>query len=115
MPPMRMPMITTTTLSEHSRRRMEFDREELAERIARAQPRDGSAEVRPGLFAHRISSPDYTNHGVLEPCCCVVAAGSKEVTVGGEAFRYAPAHYLIATMGVPASVRIAEASAERPY
>lgn len=105
----------TPTLSERDRRRMESDREELSERIARSRPRDGSAEVRPGLFFNRISSPDYAVHGVLEPSCCVVAEGSKEVSLGGEEFRYDAAHYLIATMGVPAVAKIVEATPQRPY
>lgn len=95
--------------------RLQAGRAELAERIARGQPDEGQIEVRPGLFLNRISSPHHSVHGILEPSCCVVASGSKEVTLGGEAYRYDAAHYLIATMGVPAVARIVEASPERPY
>ena len=108
-------MPTKKTLSERDRKRMESDREELAERIARARPRDGTTEVKPGLFLNRISSPDYAVHAMLQPSCCVVAAGSKELSLGGETFRYDAAHYLIATIGVPAAVRIVAATPERPY
>jgi AraC-like DNA-binding protein len=96
-------------------RRLEAGRAELAERIAQAQPSDGQLEVRPGLYLNRISSPHYAVHGILEPSCCVVAGGSKEVTLGGEAYHYDAAHYLIATMGVPAFARIVDATPERPY
>src|SRR5687767_3429104 len=108
-------MPTKQTLSERDLERMEFDRRELAERIARARPRDGTTEVQPGLFLNRISSPDYAIHAMLQPSCCVVAAGSKELSLGGETFRYDAAHYLIATMGVPAAARIVAATPGRPY
>lgn len=102
-------------VKDWDQRRLEAGRAELAERIARAQPNDGQVEVRPGLYLNRISSPHYAVHGVLEPSCCVVAEGSKEVTLGGEAYHYDAAHYLIATMGVPAFARIVDATPERPY
>ncbi|EOW4975929.1 AraC family transcriptional regulator N-terminal domain-containing protein [Salmonella enterica] len=95
--------------------RLEACRAELAERIAQAQPDEGQVEVRPGLYLNRISSPHYAVHGILEPSCCVVAEGSKEVILGGESFQYDPAHYLIATMGVPAFARIVNATQEKPY
>lgn len=96
-------------------RRLEACRAELAELIAQAQPDEGQVEVRPGLYLNRISSPHYAVHGILEPSCCVVAEGSKEVILGGESFLYDAAHYLIATMGVPAFARIVNATREKPY
>lgn len=95
--------------------RLEASRAELAELIAQSQPDEGQVEVRPGLYLNRISSPHYAVHGILEPSCCVVAEGSKEVILGGESFQYDAAHYLIATMGVPAFARIVNASPEKPY
>ncbi|MEG1350759.1 MAG: AraC family transcriptional regulator [Hafnia sp.] len=95
--------------------RLEACRAELVELIAQAQPDEGQVEVRPGLYLNRISSPHYAVHGILEPSCCVVAEGSKEVILGGESFQYDAAHYLIATMGVPAFARIVNASPEKPY
>jgi len=102
-------------MNDWDQRRLEAGRAELAERIARAQPDDGQLEVRPGLYLNRISSPHYAVHGVLEPSCCVVAEGSKEVTLGEESFRYDAAHYLIAIMGVPTFARIVHATPEQPY
>lgn len=96
-------------------RRLDAGRAELAERIARGQPNDGQLEVQPGLYLNRISSPHHAVHGVLEPSCCIVAEGSKEVVLGDESFVYDAAHYLIATMGVPAFARIVHASPEQPY
>lgn len=102
-------------MDDWSRRRLEAGRAELAERIAQAQPGDGQVEVRPGLYLNRISSPHYAVHGILEPSCCVVVKGSKKVTLGEESFVYDAAHYLIATMGVPAFARIVHASPQQPY
>lgn len=102
-------------MSDWDRRRLEANREELAERIARAQPDDGQLEVRPGLFVNRISTQHHAVHGILEPSCCIVAEGSKEVTLGSESFVYDASHYLIATMGVPAVARIVHATPARPY
>ncbi|MBS0291492.1 MAG: AraC family transcriptional regulator [Proteobacteria bacterium] len=102
-------------MNDWNQQRLNAGRAELAERIAQGQPDEGQLEVRPGLFLNRISSPHHAVHGVLEPSCCIVAQGSKEVVLGDESFVYDAAHYLIATMGVPASARIVHASADAPY
>jgi AraC-like DNA-binding protein len=91
------------------------DQEELAERIARAVPRDGRTQPQPGLFFIRASSPSDQIHSMLEPSLCVIGQGSKDVFVGADRLRYDAAHYLIITMGVPAVIRVVEASLQRPY
>ncbi|MCY2952539.1 MAG: AraC family transcriptional regulator [Planctomycetota bacterium] len=102
-------------LSEQRARRMEGDREELADRIARAMPRDGHIEPQPGLHFRRHSRPTERVHVVCHPSFCVIAQGSKDVVLGDETFRYDPAHYLIATMAVPLVGEVVEASPQRPY
>src|SRR5829696_6909646 len=87
-------------------RRMEADREELAERIAHAVPRDGKVEVQPGLVFTRLSAPTGPEYAVLEPWFCMIAEGAKEVLLGDASFRYDPAHYLVSTLGVPAVGRV---------
>jgi AraC-like DNA-binding protein len=104
-----------TTNSEPRGSRVRADLDELADRIARALPRDGTSEPHPGLFCNRSSSPSEPVHGVIEPSFCVIAQGSKEVLLGADRFRYGPAHYLISTVGLPAAGRVVEASRERPY
>jgi AraC-like DNA-binding protein len=105
----------TTTANDRTARRMQADQDELADRIAQAVPRDGRVEVRPGLFFNRVSSPTAPVHGVLEPSFCVIAQGSKDILLGGERLRYDPAHYLIATLGVPAAGQVVQATRQRPY
>src|SRR4051812_15183377 len=104
-----------TTQDEKQSRRMQADREELADRHARALPRDSKVEVQPGLVLTRLSSPTGPEHAVLEPWLCMVAQGAKDVLLGDEWFHYDPAHYLVSTLGVPAVGRVVEASRERPY
>jgi AraC-like DNA-binding protein len=106
---------TMNTHDEKQARRMQADREELAERIAHALPRDGKVEVRPGLVLTRLSSPTGPEHAVLEPWLCMIAQGAKDVLLGDEWFHYDPGHYLVSTLGVPAVGQVVEASRERPY
>ena len=103
------------THGEKQARRMQADREELADRVARALPGDSKVEVRPGLVLTRLSSPTGPEHAVLEPWFCMIAQGAKDVLLGDEWFHYDPAHYLVSTLGVPAVGRVVEASRERPY
>jgi AraC-like DNA-binding protein len=96
-------------------RRMDADREELAERMARALPRDGLAEPQPGVHFARFGRPTELVHGFLDPCLCVIAQGAKVLTLGEDVFRYDPAHYMISTVGLPMTAQVVEASADRPY
>ena len=96
-------------------RRMAGDREELAERIARALPQDGTIEPQPGVHLYRISAPTEPVHGVASSAFCVIAQGGKQVLLGEDQFRYDPAHYLISTVGLPTISQVDVASREKPY
>ena len=61
-----MTQMTTSTVDERQTRRMNADREELAERIARAVPRDGLADPQPGLNLARFARPTELHHGFLD-------------------------------------------------
>jgi AraC-like DNA-binding protein len=98
---------------EASRRRA--DQEELADRIARATPVEGTVEVQPGLHFRRCSRPTQRLHSFTKPSFCVIAQGSKELVVGDDQFRYDPAHYMISTVELPMIGQVVEASPERPY
>jgi AraC-like DNA-binding protein len=104
-----------STLSEMEGRRMRASREELAERLARAMPRDGSELVREDLGFARFARPTELTHGFYEPSLCVIVQGAKEITVGAQTLRYDPAHYLIFSVGLPATARVVEASPHKPY
>jgi len=96
-------------------RRVEADLAELAERIARALPHDGGIEVQPGVYLRRTSHPGERVHGVYGPAFCVMAQGSKVITLGEKAYRYDPAHYLVTTMELPLAGEVVEASPKQPY
>src|SRR3954468_9558011 len=96
-------------------RRMEADREELAARLARTMPRDGTADRQPGVNLGRFSRPTELHHGFLEPCFCVIAQGAKTLTLGEDVFRYDPSQYMVATVGVPMTAQVVDASPDRPY
>lgn len=60
-------------------------------------------------------SPTPLQPGLFEPALCLVLQGAKEVTIGGRRLRYDPASYFIATLDLPVSGRVVEASPEAPY
>src|SRR3954454_18268313 len=95
----RMMRKMTIATSQQQARNVEADREELAERIARALPRQGVAEPQAGLHLSRFSFTNDRSHTGLEPCFCVIAQGAKTLTIGEDVFRYDPAHYAISTIG----------------
>src|SRR6266571_3707246 len=101
--------------SEYETQRAHAYREELAERIARAVPADGTVEPLKGLHLNRSSTQTDPLHGVSQPSFCVIAQGSKEVLLGDSRYRYDAAHYLLAAIELPVVTRVIEASAERPY
>src|SRR5207248_6870311 len=100
--------------SECETQRPHAYREELAERIARAIPADGTVEPLKGLHLNRSSTPTEPLHGVSQPSFCVIAQGSKEVLLGESRYRYDAAHYLLATMELPVTGQAMYASPEWP-
>ena len=101
--------------AEREAQRVQANREELVERIARAMREDGTAQPLQGLHLSRSSLPLKPLHSVLEPSVCVIAQGSKEVLLGESRYRYDPFHYLLATVEVPRVSQVLSASRERPY
>src|SRR6202035_5506928 len=101
--------------AEREAQRVQANREELVERIARAMREDGPVQPLKGLHLYRSSSPLEPVHSVLEPSLCVIAQGSKEVLLGDSRYRYDPSQYLLATVEVPRVSQVLEASKERPY
>ena len=99
----------------HAAQRERATREELALRIAQIVRADGSAEPLPGLHLHRVSRPNEATHSVMVPSFCVIAQGSKEISLGERSYHYDAAHYLLVTVELPFTGRIVEASRDRPY
>ena len=95
--------------------RMQTNREELIERIARAVCKDGTVQPLSGLHLSRSSVPLERVHSVMEPSVCVIAQGSKEVLLGDRRYRYNASQYLLVPVEQPYVVQIFEASKERPF
>jgi AraC-like DNA-binding protein len=94
---------------------MRADQEELAARIARALPHDGTHQPAPGIHFRRISRPGDRVYGSFSPAFCVIAQGTKDIHLGDETFRYDTAHYLISTVELPLVGETVQASPQRPY
>jgi AraC-like DNA-binding protein len=87
----------------------------LAAAIARRAEIDGAHDTAvDALRLYRTSAPTELAAVVYEPALCVVAQGAKEVVFAGETHRYDPAHALLASVDLPASCRVVEASPSRP-
>lgn len=99
---------------EREAHRDQANREELVERLARANREDGVIEPLKGLYLN-CSFRLKRLHSVSNPCFCVIAQGSKEVFLGNERYQYDPAYYLLFTAELPVVSQVIEASPERPY
>ena len=91
---------------------------ELKELTAVAQRHtDADGEYKtalPKVTLFRSSAPTEHDAVVYVPSLCAIVQGAKEVVVGGEAYRYDPAHSLLVSVDLPAATRIVEASPGRP-
>jgi AraC-like DNA-binding protein len=77
--------------------------------------RDDTTEIAPGasLFVSRaVTRPAAV---VYQPMLCLVLQGAKQVMIGEQILRYDPAQFFIASVELPVSGYVVEASADRPY
>jgi len=95
--------------------RMQINREELLERMARILPDDGALELLDGFFLARLTKPMESTLALYEPALCFVVQGRKQVLVGEEVLPYDPGNYLLFTVDLPVVFRVEEASKEMPY
>ena len=100
---------------EREAQRNRCNQEELVARMARAIPKNGRLDPLPGLRIARLCAPTRPFHMGVVPSLCVVAQGSKEAILGGKSYVYDPYKYLLTTVEVPITIRVVEASQERPY
>ena len=91
-------------------------RVELAKIIEGHTGQDGThITAIPSLFFSRYSNDTGPNYGVYKPSLCIVVQGMKEVLLSQERFRYGPADYLVASVNLPITGQVTEASSEVPY
>lgn len=67
------------------------------------------------LYFYHISNPTEMIATVYEPSICIIVQGAKAVGIGEELLGYDPHTYLLASVHMPAHVRVSEASSEQPY
>ena len=101
--------------TERKTHRVQANRDELVELLARALREDGELEPLKGLHLNRSSSPMEPLHSVYDPVFCVIAQGSKEVFLRNERYVYDPSHYLLVTAELPLVSHVLEASKKQPY
>ncbi|CAD5108194.1 AraC family transcriptional regulator [Zestomonas carbonaria] len=89
---------------------------ELVALVLRLTPEEGIHESAiPGLVLIRGDQPTPPMQGLYKPSLCAIAQGRKEVRLGEERFFYDPLNYLVASVALPVSGQVIEASPERPY
>ncbi|MFX3647499.1 MAG: AraC family transcriptional regulator N-terminal domain-containing protein [Paenibacillus sp.] len=90
--------------------------QKLADLIKRFTPTDGiHSTAIPSLAlirASKISQPIYYVH---QPALCIVAQGSKLVILGQESYTYDLTQYLVASINLPISGQVVQATVEHPY
>jgi AraC-like DNA-binding protein len=90
--------------------------QELTQIIERYAQKDGVHPTAiPSLFFIRISQAAGTSHGIYKPSFCMVVQGAKEVWLAQEHFRYSPADYLVASVHLPVTSQVTEATPDVPY
>src|SRR5205085_1624029 len=84
----------------------------LAARIA-----DGPSKATaiPRLNVHAGHGPTPPVGGLFEPKVCLVLQGAKQIMIGEQVLRYDPATFFIASVELPVTGCIVEATPERPY
>ncbi|MBS4205409.1 AraC family transcriptional regulator [Lederbergia citrea] len=90
--------------------------DELAKLIQRYAGQDGvHATAIPSLFLINKSNVTAPNQGVYKPSLCIIVQGAKEVLLAQERFIYNPGNYLVASVDLPVTSQIIEASSDVPY
>lgn len=90
-------------------------RSSLKQVIARFCDAPQVATALPGVRLYRSQTPTEPMPVVYEPMLCVIAQGRKRVLVGQRVYVYDAATYLIASVDLPATGAVVEASPARPY
>jgi len=90
--------------------------QELAARVARLTPFDGSHQsALPSLALNRGSVPTACMPVVFHPCLAIVVQGRKRAVLNDEVFHYDALNYLVVSVTLPGMGHVLEASPEHPY
>ena len=96
--------------------RTEAGLQQMAALIARFATAEGvNPTALPQVSVSRATQPSDLVHGAFEPCFCVIAQGAKRVMLGNEVYRYDRATFIVATVDLPISGQVIEATPAQPY
>ncbi|MHA6493410.1 AraC family transcriptional regulator [Pseudomonas borbori] len=89
---------------------------ELAELVQRLTPGEGMHMTSiASLQLIRTNQPTLPMPVIYTPCLCIIAQGRKEVRLAEERYTYDPLNYLVASVTLPVSGHVIEATPEKPY
>ena len=89
---------------------------ELAQLIARFVPEEGINQTTIGtLTLARCEAPSAMVHTLYLPALCIIAQGQKVVGLDDERYVYDPLNYLVASVALPVTGQVTQASPEQPY
>lgn len=78
--------------------------------------RDGVFETAvPNLYLYRHSTPAVSIQGVLTPTLGIVAQGTKQLMLRGEAYTYNAETYVVIALDLPVTGNVTMATRSRPY
>ena len=98
------------------KQKLEHYRRELKNRIGSEwRDQNGIVTAIEQLSFYCSSQPTSSLATLYEPSICVIVQGAKEVGIDDELIPYDPDKYLLASVHMPAQVRITEASETHPY
>lgn len=90
--------------------------EALATQIARYAEKDGIVDTTvPRLTLVRWSHMGEPVHMLQRPALCIIAHGAKQVMLGDSLVAYGPASYLVASLDLPITGMVTDATPDAPY
>ncbi|WP_088014003.1 AraC family transcriptional regulator [Gottfriedia acidiceleris] len=89
---------------------------ELTEIIDRNTSYEGVNETSiNSLFFIRESNITDPKYRVYKPSICIVVSGIKKLLLANESFKYGPGNYLVASVDLPVTGQVIEATPNAPY
>lgn len=101
----------TTELPDHA-----SAQSELAALIERFATQEGvQTTAIPSLRLARMHAPSGPMRAVQEAALCLIAQGRKQVMLGDDVYEYDAMRYLVASVDLPVTGQVVDATAESPY
>ncbi|ANQ27783.1 hypothetical protein BA894_01220 [Vibrio natriegens] len=89
---------------------------EITEILAKHLPKDATIHSQiDDLVLARSSHEKPPLHMIHQPSLCIIAQGSKSMSIGGQTYRYDRNSFLLITQTLPAAGTILDATEEYPY